>query len=399
MEGGFVMGNETIKVTVDDIVLDKIPNYPNAIRLNASYLNIFNNKTTKVSVKLTETINANSVVFKENKLNDALDQLNKYSSKPFKMPKKINVETVAESLKSIIGQEIDLYREEYINEDRESGEKQSRVVYTLKPVEIKDYIRSNSTVSQFLSKHPELENRAFLVKPVGFALEKNNGYFNRNKFVHVEPINATKTRLGFAKYIYKHILYKDKTKKGEVIRKDLADYMNNNKNKDGIFEGTTSGILKSIGAFTHNSVNARGLGKDTISELNDLVNERSSQGRSNIATFRMIFELEGEPEYKYKTRRLKETYYHLEGETLAATINPDDTNYMEFAKFTEPLYSIGALNTEEDLAVLKNLKEWYEITDKLMEIINRENVYAKIEISNVNGNKTFNLIGLEKGIE
>ncbi|MEJ7209964.1 hypothetical protein [Staphylococcus capitis] len=390
------MDYDTIEVKVKDIVLDKIPNFPNAIRLKAEYHNIFDNKLTKISVKLTETINANSVVFKENKLNDAFEQLNQYIDHDLKVPNKINIDTVSEELKPLIDKEITVYREEYINEDRETGEKQSRVVYTLKPVEIKEYIKSNSSINQFLEMHPELKSKSFLVKPVGFSLEKNNGYFNRNKFVQVETINATKTRLGLAKYIYKHILYKDKTKKGELIRKDLSDYMNNNKNEDGIFEGTTSGILKSIGAFTHNSVNARGLGKETVSELNELVNERSGKGRANIATFRLIFSLENEPEYKYKTRRLKEAMYQLDGEILAATINPDDTNYMEFAKFTEPLYSIGALSSDVDLEEIKQLKEWYEITDKLIEIMNRENVFARIEISSVNGNKTFNLIGLEK---
>ncbi|MCW1069252.1 hypothetical protein OJ604_10615, partial [Streptococcus anginosus] len=122
--------------------------------------------------------------------------------------------------------------EEIIKEDKHTGEKQTRVAYTLEPMVIKDYVNNNSSIKDLLKRHPEFEHESFLVKPVAFILERNDGYFTRSGYQKVNVIEETKTREGLARHIYK-ILLKDKTKKGKEIRDNLANYINSNKNDKG----------------------------------------------------------------------------------------------------------------------------------------------------------------------
>lgn len=390
--------NNTLNVIVTRVDVDKYPNFPDTLRLYATYNNIFNNKQTEISVRLTETINSHSKVFKADKLKQALDILNQYTDESMELPKKIDYEAVEKTFKPLIDKEITVFVEEIIKEDKHTGEKQTRVAYTLEPMVIKDYVNNNSSIKDLLKRHPEFEHESFLVKPVAFILERNDGYFTKSGYQKVNVIEETKTREGLARHIYK-ILLKDKTKKGKEIRDNLANYINSNKNDDGKYEGTTSDILKEVGAFTHNSVNAKGLSKHTVTMLNNLVDDNSATDKANIASLRLVFSIENEDNYTYKTRKLKEQLYKSNTqEILVATINPDDTNYMEFDKFTQPLNQIGALDLETDFKELKGMTKWFNITEKLIEIMNRENVYARIEVSQLYNNYTCNLTRLEKKV-
>ena len=68
---------------------------------------------------------------------------------------------------------------------------------------------------------------------------------------------------------------------------------------------------------------------------------------------------------------------------------------MEYAKFTEPLYRMGAL-TMDDLTEIKDMNKWFDIMNKIQEIIEREGLVAKVSIDSVGGSNHFvHLLGFE----
>ena len=67
---------------------------------------------------------------------------------------------------------------------------------------------------------------------------------------------------------------------------------------------------------------------------------------------------------------------------------------MEFAKFTEPLYRLGVL-TMDDLNEIKGMTKWFDIMNKITDVITENNLVAKVSIDSVSSNYFVNLIGFE----
>lgn len=65
------------------------------------------------------------------------------------------------TFKPLIDKEITVFVEEIIKEDKHTGEKQTRVAYTLEPMVIKDYVNNNSSIRDLLKRHPEFEHESF----------------------------------------------------------------------------------------------------------------------------------------------------------------------------------------------------------------------------------------------
>src|SRR5699024_192856 len=66
-----------------------------------------------------------------------------------------------------------------------------------------------------------------------------------------------------------------------------------------------------------------------------------------------------------------------------------------FSKFTEPLYQLGALSSD-DFEEIKGMTSPYEIVGKLVEVIERENLVAKVALDSISGqNHYVNLLGFE----
>ena len=204
-------------------------------------------------------------------------------------------------------------------------------------------------------------------------------------------LEESKTRVGFARALYK-ILKNDDNELAKNIQKRLTNYIKQNE-IDGDFVGTTGGIIQQVGVFSDQSKNAKKLDEITVMNLEKTLSAQKRTGRAYTGTVRLIFEVDGFEGKTFKSRPLREAKIPL-SETFVTTFNPEDTNFMEFSKFTEPLYRLGAL-TMDDLKEIKGMDKWYDIMNKIQNIIIENNLVAKVSIDTVSDNYFVNLIGFE----
>lgn len=375
--------------------------FKHSLKLELVQDNIFTGLQDKFEVKLTESETVGESDYKADKLEKAFDTISEKTGVELKVPKKISVAEIKKAIKPVVGQSIEVFIGEAEQKDSKGNIQGTIRYHSLYEGQEITYLRSNASISELMDYRTDLkDNVKFLVKPVGFSMEQNTKYFDGNNNAHdAEMVEGTETRKGLATAIF-NILKKDgKQDVSPELQQQLTDYMNQAKDAEGNFIGTTSGILKSVGVFTSKNFLAKRLEPTTVFLLASLLDAQQTTGRAWTASLRLIFSVNGAPSDKlFKTRALKEAPYDKKGEIFAATFNPKDTNFREFSKFIQPLYETGAM-TQEDVAAIRETTKWHEIVNKIEEVIEREGLYAEVSISTAANNKTVNLLGFKKPSE
>lgn len=393
------MSNEVIKemVTVQDVIKqDGVDDRPNQLKLEVGEFNKFTGVSETFNINLTRTNDDGK--FDKKKLKRAFDILEEQTDEELEVPKNVSMTSVKEALKPIKGKEIEIYvgEREVKNEENETTGYAN--YYTLFEPRSFEFINANKSVSDLVDQRGIQSGDKIKAKPVAFTIEHNNSVFEGGKRKEAQMIEESETRYGLAKYIYGILQKDEESTNAKQARERLTDYMNKYKNANGEFIGTTSGILKAVNMFSKNK-NTEGVDRYVKMMLGNMLNSNQSEGRIHASSVRLLINVDGEKEDDiYKTKALKELSFPAHGEKYKVTFNPKDTNFMEFAKFIEPLYSIDAIK-EDDFEELQKMTNPYDIINKLEEVIKRENLIAHLSVGNVSNNYFFNLLNLEHSDE
>lgn len=384
--------NEVI-VNIADVISKEYEGQPTRLKLEVTEDNIFTGKTEVLSVALTESESLEGKDFKRDKLEKAFETISNYTGVELEVPKSISKTSVANALKPVKGKSLEVYIGTGVNKNRNDVEAGTYTYHSLyEPSDGFEYLTANSKISDLMAMDDRFKKgTVFTVKPIGFQGEINNKYFQDGQPFDAEMLEESKTRIGFARALYK-ILKNDENDLAKNIQKRLTDYIKQNE-IDGDFVGTTGGIIQQVGVFSDQSKNAKKLDEITVMNLEKTLSPQKRTGRAYTGTVRLIFEVDGFEGKTFKSRPLKEAKIPL-SETFVTTFNPEDTNFMEFSKFTEPLYRLGAL-TMDDLKEIKGMDKWYDIMNKIQNIIIENNLVAKVSIDTVSDNYFVNLIGFE----
>lgn len=383
---------ETI-VTIADVISKEYEGQPTRLKLEVTEDNMFTGKTEVSSVALTESESLEGKDFKRDKLEKAFNRIADYTGVELEMPKSISKTSVANALKPVKGKSLEVFIGTGVNKNENDVEEGTFTYHSLyEPTEGFEYLNANSKISDLMSIDDRFkEGTVFTVKPLGFQGEINTKYFQDGKPHDAEMLEETKTRIGFARTLYK-ILKGDDSDYAKDIQKRLEKYINQN-TIDDKFVGSTGGIIQQVGVFSDQSKNAKKLDDVTVMNLEKTLSNQKRSGRAYTGTVRLIFEVDGFDGKTFKSRPLKEAKIPR-SETFVTTFNPEDTNFMEFAKFTEPLYRLGVL-TMDDLNEIKGMTKWFDIMNKITDVITENNLVAKVSIDSVSSNYFVNLIGFE----
>lgn len=394
--------NNTLFAKVTGEIVENISEkYKNSLRMELSFTNIFTMLTETIEVKLTETQKVDTTEYRADKIEKAFDHLSEMTGQELKVPKSITADSIKKAIKPIVGQSIEVFIGENTIEDKEGNLSHSTRYYSLFEGGNVEYLRANSKPDDLIAAKPEIKDtkKAFVGRIEGFTFENNDKYFTNDKPHEAQMVEETKTRRGLAEHLY-GILKADPSNKAKEKAANLTRYMKEN-TIDGVFRGTTSGILQSVGVFSDKSHDAKEMDEITVMKLVNLMSNESARGRAYTASVRLLFTVNGVPKKEdgsdsiFQTHRLKASNFPKRGEMLVTTFNPHDTNFSEFAGFVQPLYQMGALN-DEDLAELRTMTKWFDIINKIHSVITREEVYAKLALGIVADKKTFNFLGFQK---
>lgn len=331
---------------------------------------------------------------------DKIDKIFNHLSKQgveLETPDKLNMENLQKEFQQYIGTEIIFYIIPHSYDDGHGGIRPVDIYSLYEYYEPVQY--SNANVSEILKTFPQLRNKPFNARFVGFNSYRNNVFFDMsNERNEAEILKRTYTRKGLAEHIYR-TLEKDNHNSGyaKQLMSNITEYVN--RVGDNI---TTSGILKQVGIFSFETYNAKLLEEKTVKKLIALVSNTGRNGRANISTAQMLFSLDEMQGNKiFKTVNMYEKPYPVNGiESFCVTYNPDDTFIGEFANFYKPLMAIGCFSNE-DVERLRTLKDGNEILNIFSEIIIRENLTPLVRLSVMNYSTrdvvTATLINFEKG--
>lgn len=370
------------------------------LRLAFTEENKFTGMEEQYTVALARTGDGDKK-FDTNQVKKAFDVLSEQTGETLEVPDSISKTSVEKALKSIKGKEIELYvgtieATEY-DQDTETykvvGEKNYHSLYPVNNNSGGGFIKPTNSVSE-LTEIGYKEGDVLHVNPVGLNVEKNTKYFKNNKPHDAKLLEGSETRYGFAGTLWK-MLKGDDGEEATKSRERLEKYMNSAKDKDGNFIGSTGKIIQAINIPGETNNRREDFDEVLMMNLDKLLDDRKTSGRANTGTVRLIFSLDELGNDKtFKSKQLKESRYP-KNENYVTTFNPDDTNFMEFSKFTEPLYQLGALSSD-DFEEIKGMTSPYEIVGKLVEVIERENLVAKVALDSISGqNHYVNLLGFE----
>ena len=394
----------TVIANISEVVSKEYEGQPTRLKLELTEDNMFTGKTETSSVALTESETNEGKDFKRDKLEKAFKRISDYTGVELEVPKSISKTSVATALKPVKGKSLEVYVGTGTSKNDEGIEDGHFTYHSLyEPSDGFDYVTASSKISELMALDDRFkEGTVFTVRPVGFQGEMNTKYFQDSKPHDAEMIEETNTRVGFARTLYK-ILKGDDSEESQKIRTRLEKYIKQNTIDDD-FLGTTGGIIQQVGIFSDQSKRAKHLDDVTVLNLEKTLSSNKHSGRAYTGTVRLVFSVDGLDGHTFRTRPLKEAKIPR-SETFVTTFNPKDTNFMEYAKFTEPLYRMGAL-TMDDLEEIKGMDKWFDIMNKIYEIIEREGLVAKVSIDSVGGSNHFaHLVGFEyddgqtKGVE
>lgn len=387
--------NETKSTIVEiaDVISKEYEGQPTRLKLEVTEDNLFTGKSEVSSVALTESESLEGKDFKRDKLEKAFNRISDYTGVELEVPKSISKTSVTNALKPVKGKSLEVFIGTGVNKNENDVEEGTFTYHSLyEPSEGFEYLTANSKISDLMAMDDRFkEGTVFTVKPIGFQGEINTKYFQDGKPHDAEMLEETKTRIGFARTLYK-ILKGEDSDYAKKIQDRLTKYINQN-TIDDKFVGSTGGIIQQVGVFSDQSKNAKYLDDVTVMNLEKTLSNQKRSGRAYTGTVRLIFEVDGFEGKTFKSRPLREAKIPR-SETFVSTFNPEDTNFMEFAKFTEPLYRLGAL-TMDDLKEIKGMDKWYDIMNKITDIIIDNNLVAKVSIDSVSDNYFVNLIGFE----
>ena len=383
---------ETI-VTIADVISKEYEGQPTRLKLEVTEDNLFTGKKEVSSVALTESESVEGKDFKRDKLEKAFKRISDYTETELEVPKSISKTSVTNALKPVKGQSLEVFIGTGVNKNEDGVEEGTFSYHSLyEPSEGFEYLSANAKISDLMAMDERFKKgTVFTVKPIGFQGEINTKYFQDGRPHDAEMLEETRTRIGFARALYK-ILKGDDSDYAKKIQDRLTKYINQN-TIDDKFVGSTGGIIQQVGIFSDQSKNAKHLDDVTVMNLEKTLSSQKRSGRAYTGTVRLIFEIDGIEGKTFKSRPLKEAKIPL-NETFVSTFNPEDTNFMEFAKFTEPLYRLGAL-TMDDLKEIKGMNKWYDIMNKITDVITENHLVAKVSIDAVSDNYFVNLIGFE----
>lgn len=383
---------ETI-VTIADVISKEYEGQPTRLKLEVTEDNLFTGKKEVSSVALTESESVEGKDFKRDKLEKAFKRISDYTETELEVPKSISKTSVTNALKPVKGQSLEVFIGTGVNKNEDGVEEGTFSYHSLyEPSEGFEYLSANAKISDLMAMDERFKKgTVFTVKPIGFQGEINTKYFQDGRPHDAEMLEETRTRIGFARALYK-ILKGDDSDYAKKIQDRLTKYINQN-TIDDKFVGSTGGIIQQVGIFSDQSKNAKHLDDVTVMNLEKTLSSQKRSGRAYTGTVRLIFEIDGIEGKTFKSRPLKEAKIPL-NETFVSTFNPEDTNFMEFAKFTEPLYRLGAL-TMDDLKEIKDMNKWYDIMNKITDVITENHLVAKVSIDAVSDNYFVNLIGFE----
>lgn len=384
-----------IGIISGEAIFNEGEKFKNNIRLVLTQDNIFTGVSEEIDVKITETEDKDSTEYRKDKLEKAFKVISDQTGIDLEVPEKINKTNIKKALKEVAGKELTVFvgEAERVNDDGDINE--TVRYYSLYESFENDYVRANATIAELLEFDDTINpKKSILVKPVDFAFDNNTQYFQSGKPFDAEMVEDTTTRKGLGQVLFK-ILKSDEGETSKELQAKLTDYMKKNTDKDGNFGGTTSGVLKSVGVFTEKSPFVGDLEDVTIMRLEQLLSSERKKGRAYTGSLRLLFNAKNVPIDKiFKTHKLKEAPYNKKGETLCATFNPKDTNFKEFAKFVQPLYEIGALS-QDDFKEIQGMTQWYDIKNKILDVVKRENVYARISLLTSGENYSASLLAFE----
>lgn len=362
--------------------------------------NQFTGMSEEYTIALTQTGDGEKQ-YDEKRLAKALNVLNEQTGEEIEVPKSISKTSVEKVLKPIKGKEINLYvgTIDDVQYDEESssykvvGEKTYHSLYPVGQGGGNSFIKPTSSVSELIESGYS-EGDVLHVNPIGINVEFNTKYFKNNKPHDAELLQGSETRYGFAGTLWK-MLKADSGEEATKSRERLEKYMNSAKDKDGNFIGSTGKIIQAINIPGETNRRRNDFDEVLMMNLDKMLDDRKTNGRANTGSIRLIFTVDSEGKDKtFKSRQLKESRYP-KNENYVTTFNPDDTTFMEFAKFVEPLYQMGAL-TQEDFEEIKQMTSPFEITGKLTSVIQREGLIAKVVLDSVGGSNHYvNVVGFE----
>lgn len=370
------------------------------LRLAFTEENKFTGMEEQYTVSLVRTGDGDKK-FDPNQLKKAFSVLSEQTGETLEVPDSISKTSVEKALKPIKNKQIELFvgtieAKEY-DKDIESykvvGEKNYHSLYPISNDGGGGFIKPTNSVGD-LTEHGYKEGDVIYVNPVGINVELNTKYFKNNKPHDAKLIEGSETRYGFAGTLWK-MLKGDSGDEATKSRERLEKYMNSAKDKDGNFIGSTGKIIQAINIPGETNTRREDFDEVLMMNLDKLLDEKKTSGRANVGTVRLVFSLDELGDDKtFKSKQLKESRYP-KNENYVTTFNPDDTNFMEFSKFTEPLYQLGAL-TNDDFEEIKGMTSPYAIVGKIVEVIEREQLVAKVILDSIGGkNHYVNVLAFE----
>ena len=340
-------------------------------------------------VKLTESEGDG---FDKERLGRAFDKIaenikeHKGEDVELEVPEEITEESVAEVLKPYHGEDIDFY-ESYATYDikgddgKETGEQRVTIYFSLHE-STSGFRYANSSVADLIDHRPELlDKKEFWGLPTGFLEDKWDSVpVGGNRFENAEYIEGTETLKGLANFLFS-VLKSDGSDFANKLMNDLKRYMEANKDKE-----TFTGIIQTVGVFSERSRDAKKFKDEfTITRLEKALSKTSTK-HAHVASIRALFNAEGVPsDLVFKSKPLDDTKYKKasgKNEPWTILYNPKDVSWRDFYNFISPLERRGYLK-QEDANELIELTDGIDITRKLIDIIERENLGFYLQVANL----------------
>ena len=391
--------SNTTEATISDIIERRYQGQVTKLRLNLVEENMFSGQTEYFSVPLTHSQTVDGDDFKKDKLEKAFKVISEQTGTDIEVPKTITLDTLNDAINDVKGETIEVVVGRRERKERDSKNKQAKDItvgyYTYYSLyEDYDFMVANSTINELVKENDSYGRGTILIAdPLGFQIEVSDFYFSDGVKHEAEMLEETNTRIGFARMVYKY-LHSDSNDNKFIqdCKERLEKYMKENKDNQGEFVGRTGDIIEKVGVFSDQAKNARYLDDITVMRLEKLVSNQKASGRAWLGSLRLVFSLKNKQK-TYRTHALRESKIP-NNEEYKVTFNPKDTDFREFSKFTEPLYRLGAL-TKDDLKEMRQTTSVRELVNKIYEVIEREQLVARISISERGRNYYANLLGFE----
>src|SRR5699024_8350166 len=394
----------TETATVAGVILKEPENFPKELRLELTQSNLFTDSEESFDVALT-SYDDDEKTYNRSKLEKAFNRIAEDTETEIEVPDNITKESVTKALKNAKGKSIEVYigERDLKNED---GELIGTDTYKSLFPQIQfsnKFIKSTHKIED-LVKMLELTdlNKKIRVRPIAFQYQDMTSAYAGGEFKKADVVEATKTRLGFARHIAS-VLQKDESENAKkaqerltaYVKKHMKDAKSDNPND---FTGRSGDIIQEVGLFSDRAYQAKGVDEYVTTVLSNMLDNQKLKGRANLGTVRMFFTVDSlGDDVIFKTRPLREGIFKKNGnssEILKATFNPDDTNFYEFRKFIEPLFRLGALS-HEDVKDMKDDTNHFSILNRLTDTLIDNSIMAQVHVLSSGENYSADVLTLE----